>query len=68
MDAQLSLPGIAPAPRRTERFYFAILPEPAVQTRLLALGRELCAGWRTRCKPTAAHRLHFSMHHRFHGK
>jgi 2'-5' RNA ligase len=63
MDAQISLPGIAPAPRRTERFYFAVLPEPEVQPRLVALGRELSAGWRTRFRATADHRLHISLHH-----
>jgi RNA 2',3'-cyclic 3'-phosphodiesterase len=63
MDAQLSLPGIAPAPRRTERFYFAVLPVPAIQPRLVALGGELSSDWRGEYRATAGHRLHVSLHH-----
>lgn len=62
MDGQLGLPGVPPPPRLTERFYFAVLPEPAAQRQLVAAGHELHAQLPGPFRATRGHRLHVSLH------
>lgn len=63
MDAQYSLPGIGPAPEPTDRFFFALLPDPGVTRQLGVLAARFATRIGGGLAPTPAHRFHVSLQH-----
>jgi RNA 2',3'-cyclic 3'-phosphodiesterase len=63
MDAQYSLPGIGPAPEPTDRFFFALLPEPGLIRQLGVLAARFADRFDGELAPTPAHRFHVSLQH-----
>ncbi|GAA4326021.1 2'-5' RNA ligase family protein [Pigmentiphaga soli] len=63
MPEQFFLPGLQPAPRPTDRLFYAVFPAPDAAARIAAFAAQLCASQGLRGRPLAASRLHVTLHH-----
>lgn len=63
MNAQPSLPGFDPAPRREDRLFLAVFPDAETAARIEQLAQALKARHGLKGKLLEAHRLHITLHH-----
>jgi RNA 2',3'-cyclic 3'-phosphodiesterase len=63
MPEQFSLPGFEPAPRATDRLFFAVFPDPDTALEIARLGGRLCAAHGLKGRPVQPRRLHVTLHH-----
>jgi 2'-5' RNA ligase len=63
MPEQSSLPGFDPAPKPTDRLFFAIFPDAEAAARIAALARQLQLAHGLKGQPLQTARLHVTLHH-----
>jgi 2'-5' RNA ligase len=63
VSEQMSLAGFQPAPRPTDRLFFAIFPDAGAATRIARLAGHLRGEHGLKGRPLVADRLHVTLHH-----
>jgi 2'-5' RNA ligase len=63
MLEQSSSPGFDPAPKPTDRLFFAIFPDAEAAARIAALARQLQVAHGLKGQPLQTARLHVTLHH-----